>query len=80
MKKKFPLDPPLFKVNIIKMCFNLQQALELEIQEAFVKFMAWTLKGYGNYLLPITRAPTVGTTDAQALFQIDSFLKSRDKV
>lgn len=42
--------------------------------------MAWTLKGYRNYLLPITRAPTVGTTDAQALFQIDLFLRSRDKV
>ncbi|GLV31716.1 Calmodulin-binding protein related to a Rab3 GDP/GTP exchange protein [Carabus blaptoides fortunei] len=56
-----------------------EQTLELEIQEAFLKFMAWTLKGYRNYLLPITRAPTVGTTDAQALFQIDLFLRSRDK-
>lgn len=56
-----------------------EQALELEIQEAFLRFMAWTLKGYRNFLLPITRAPTVGTTDAQALFQIDSFLRSRDK-
>lgn len=56
-----------------------EQALELEIQEAFLRFMAWTLKGYRNYLLPITRAPTVGTTDAQALFQIEAFLRSRDK-
>lgn len=56
-----------------------EQAIELEIQEAFLHFMAWILKGYRNYLLPITRAPTVGTTDAQALFQIDSFLRSRDK-
>lgn len=56
-----------------------EMSLELEIQEAFLRYMAWTLKGYRNYLLPITRAPTVGTTDAQALFQIDSFLRSRDK-
>lgn len=41
--------------------------------------MALTLKGYGSYLLPITKAPTVGTTDPQALFQLNEFLKSRDK-
>ncbi|XP_065156643.1 DENN domain-containing protein Crag isoform X3 [Atheta coriaria] len=56
-----------------------EQAQELEIQEAFLKFMALTLKGYRNFLLPITRAPTVGTTDPQALFQLTDFLKSRDK-
>jgi pentatricopeptide repeat protein len=41
--------------------------------------MALTLKGYRSYLLPITKAPTVGTTDPQALFQLSDFLKSRDK-
>lgn len=41
--------------------------------------MAMTLKGYRGYLLPITKAPTVGTTDPQALFQLNDFLKSRDK-
>ncbi|XP_064212569.1 DENN domain-containing protein Crag isoform X3 [Tribolium castaneum] len=56
-----------------------EQAQELEIQEAFLRFMALTLKGYRSYLLPITRAPTVGTTDPQALFQLTDFLKSRDK-
>ncbi|XP_018574425.1 DENN domain-containing protein 4C isoform X2 [Anoplophora glabripennis] len=54
-------------------------AQELEIQEAFLKFMILTLKGYRSYLLPITKAPTVGTTDPQALFQLGDFLKSRDK-
>ncbi|KAJ8974258.1 hypothetical protein NQ317_008265 [Molorchus minor] len=54
-------------------------AQELEIQEAFLKFMALTLKGYKNYLLPIVRAPTVGTTDPQALFQLNDFLKSEIK-
>lgn len=56
-----------------------QLAQELEIQEAFLKFMVLTLKGYRSYLLPITKAPTVGTTDPQALFQLGDFLKSRDK-
>lgn len=52
---------------------------ELEIQEAFLRFMSHTLKGYRSFLLPITKAPTVGTTDPQALFQLNEFLKSRDK-
>lgn len=56
-----------------------EQALELKIQEAFLKFMAATLQGYRDYLIPITRAPTVGTTDPHALFHMDAFLKSRDK-
>lgn len=56
-----------------------EQAEELKIQEAFLKFMALTLRGYRSYLLPITKAPTVGTTDPQALFQLNEFLKSRDK-
>lgn len=42
-----------------------EQALELEIQEAFLRFMALTLKDYRSFLLPITKAPTVGTTDPQ---------------
>lgn len=41
--------------------------------------MALTLKGYRTYLLPIVKAPTVGTTDPQALFQLNEFLRSRDK-
>lgn len=56
-----------------------QQAQELEIQEAFLKFMVLSLRGYRSYLLPITKAPTVGTTDPEALFQLTDFLKSRDK-
>lgn len=56
-----------------------EQAQELEIQEAFLRFMALTLKGYKSFLLPITKAPTVGTTDPQALFQLNDFSKSRDK-
>lgn len=57
-----------------------EQQMEHEIQEAFLRFMACVLKGYRAYLIPITRAPTVGTTDPQALFQLAAFLRSRDKV
>ncbi|CAG9857977.1 unnamed protein product [Phyllotreta striolata] len=56
-----------------------QHAQELEIQEAFLKFMVLSLKGYRSFLLPITKAPTVGTTDPEALFQLNDFLRSRDK-
>lgn len=56
-----------------------EQALELEIQDAFLRFMATILKGYRSYLLPITKAPTVGTTDPTSLFNIQAFLRSRDK-
>ncbi|CAH0718266.1 unnamed protein product, partial [Brenthis ino] len=56
-----------------------EQALELKIQEAFLRFMATTLQGYRGYLIPITKAPTVGTTDPHALFHVDAFLRSRDK-
>ncbi|XP_068622803.1 DENN domain-containing protein Crag [Battus philenor] len=56
-----------------------EQALELKIQEAFLRFMAVTLQGYRSYLIPITKAPTIGTTDPHALFHMDAFLRSRDK-
>ncbi|XP_066582259.1 DENN domain-containing protein Crag isoform X2 [Prorops nasuta] len=56
-----------------------EQALELEIQDAFLRFMATILKGYRSYLLPITKAPTVGSTDPTSLFNIQDFLRSRDK-
>ncbi|CAG9117005.1 unnamed protein product [Plutella xylostella] len=59
---------------------NKEQALELKIQEAFLRFMAVTLAGYRGHLLPITKAPTAGTTDPHALFHMDAFRASRDKV
>jgi hypothetical protein len=52
----------------------LQQSLELEIQEAFLRFMATVLKGYRSYLLPITKAPTIGTTDPSSLFDLQGLL------
>ncbi|KAI5098180.1 C-myc promoter-binding protein isoform X3 [Silurus meridionalis] len=55
------------------------QSLELEIQEAFLRFMAAILKGYRSYLLPITQAPSEKATDASSLYDLQGFLKSRDR-
>lgn len=41
--------------------------------------MATILKGYRSYLVPITKAPTVGTTDSTSLFNFQAFLRTRDK-
>jgi len=44
--------------------------MELLIREAFLRFMATILKGYNGFLLPITKAPTLVTTDVSSLFDI----------
>lgn len=56
-----------------------EQNLEQRIQEAFLRFMASILRGYRDFLVPMSKAPTVGATDPNALFQLNSFLRSRDK-
>uniref|UniRef100_A0A1A8DDK0 DENN/MADD domain containing 4A n=1 Tax=Nothobranchius kadleci TaxID=1051664 RepID=A0A1A8DDK0_NOTKA len=53
--------------------------LELEIQEAFLRFMAAILRGYRSCLQPITQAPSEKTTDVTSLFDLQGFLKSRDR-
>uniref|UniRef100_A0AAY4E1I7 DENN/MADD domain containing 4B n=1 Tax=Denticeps clupeoides TaxID=299321 RepID=A0AAY4E1I7_9TELE len=53
--------------------------LELEIQEAFLRFMSCLLRGYRTYLLPITQAPSDRTRDCSSLFNLHGFLKSRDR-
>lgn len=57
-----------------------EQNLEQRIQETFLRFMASILRGYREYLVPMSKAPTVGSTDPNALFQLNAFLRSRDKV
>lgn len=37
-------------------------------REAFLHFMVSILQGYKSFLLPITKAPTVGATDVENLF------------
>ncbi|XP_044039653.1 DENN domain-containing protein 4C isoform X1 [Siniperca chuatsi] len=54
-------------------------ALEMEIQEAFLRFMASILKGYRSYLKPITQAPSKKATAADSLYDLQGFLKSRDR-
>ncbi|ELK29327.1 DENN domain-containing protein 4C [Myotis davidii] len=53
--------------------------LEMEIQEAFLRFMASILKGYRAYLKPITEAPSNKATAVDSLFDRQGFLKSRDR-
>uniref|UniRef100_G1SU64 DENN domain containing 4A n=1 Tax=Oryctolagus cuniculus TaxID=9986 RepID=G1SU64_RABIT len=53
--------------------------IDLEIQEAFLFFMASILKGYRSYLRPITQAPSETATDATSLFALQAFLRSRDR-
>lgn len=42
--------------------------LEMEIQEAFLRFMASILRGYRAYLKPITEAPSNKATAVDSLF------------
>ncbi|CAG2102287.1 unnamed protein product [Medioppia subpectinata] len=58
---------------------KIERKIEIEIQEAFIRFMATILRNFRSYLLPITRAPTVGATDPSSLFDLQGFIKSRDK-
>lgn len=58
---------------------KFERQIDLEIQEAFVRFMSSCLKDFRSYLRPITRAPSVGATDPSSLFDLSGFLKSRDK-
>ena len=44
--------------------------LETAIQEAFLRCMAALLKGYRNFLRPITQAPSEKATDARSLFDL----------
>lgn len=44
--------------------------VEMEIQEAFLRFMASILKGYRSYLKPITQAPSEKATAADSLYDL----------
>ncbi|XP_071522393.1 C-myc promoter-binding protein isoform X5 [Panulirus ornatus] len=57
-----------------------EQQLDVEIQEAFLRFTATILKGYSAYLLPIVSAKAgAAACDTSSLFDLDAFVKSRDK-
>lgn len=57
-----------FLLTDYDLIYGRQKQLELEIQEAFLRFMSCLLKGYRSYLLPITQAPSERTTDCSSLF------------
>lgn len=54
--------------------YRSQKQLELEIQEAFLRFMSCLLRGYRTFLLPITQAPSDTTTDCSSLFNLQGEL------
>lgn len=56
-------------------CGKSLHMLELEIQEAFLRFMAAILKGYRSFLRPITQAPSEKATDASSLFDLQGITK-----
>ncbi|XP_068597955.1 C-myc promoter-binding protein-like [Brachionichthys hirsutus] len=72
------LEPSMSDASELS-CGRSLHALELEIQEAFLRFMAAILKGYRAFLRPITQPPSEKATDASSLFDLQGFLKSRDR-
>ncbi|XP_035583887.1 C-myc promoter-binding protein isoform X8 [Zalophus californianus] len=77
-----PRDDGLMDLAMNDYDFNSGKRLhmiDLEIQEAFLCFMASILKGYRSYLRPITQAPSETATDASSLFALQAFLRSRDR-
>uniref|UniRef100_A0A8C2EFD4 DENN/MADD domain containing 4B n=1 Tax=Cyprinus carpio TaxID=7962 RepID=A0A8C2EFD4_CYPCA len=68
-----------FLLTDYDLIYGRQKQLELEIQEAFLRFMSSLLRGYRSFLLPITQAPSDRTTDCSSLFHLQGFLKSRDR-
>ncbi|XP_040854374.1 DENN domain-containing protein 4B isoform X3 [Ochotona curzoniae] len=52
--------------------------LEREVQGAFLRFMACLLKGYRDFLRPLTHT-SEGARDVDNLFYLQGFLKSRER-
>lgn len=68
-----PLEDSALDLTPIEADFTWQKkkmALEMEIQEAFLRFMASILKGYRSYLKPITQAPSKKATAADSLYDL----------
>ena len=54
-----------------------EMILEMEIREAFLRFMVQILSGYSSSIVPIKSMPKVGATDVSNLFNQSEFLASR---
>lgn len=53
--------------------------IEVNIREAFLRFHAQILKGYKQFLLPITSRPDIGSRDLTTLFDLQGFVRSRPR-
>ncbi|KAG7260755.1 hypothetical protein CRUP_015134, partial [Coryphaenoides rupestris] len=74
--------PPGWRRPSMEVDFTLHKkmaVLEMEVQEVFLRFMASILKGYRAYLKPIPQAPSEKATAADSLYDLQGFLKSRDR-
>ena len=56
-----------------------RRMLEMQMQEAFLRFNCSLMKDYANWLKPIRHMPAVGATDATSLFNTDGFVRSRER-
>uniref|UniRef100_A0A8C8FTD3 DENN/MADD domain containing 4B n=1 Tax=Oncorhynchus tshawytscha TaxID=74940 RepID=A0A8C8FTD3_ONCTS len=68
-----------FLLTDYDLIYGRQKQLELEIQEAFLRFMSCLLRGYRAYLLPITQAPSDRTTDCSSLFNLQGHVLMCEK-
>ncbi|XP_077384392.1 DENN domain-containing protein 4B [Festucalex cinctus] len=59
--------------------YRRQKQLEADIQEAFLRFMSVLLRGYRTFLTPITQPPSATATNCRSLFNLQGFLKSRER-
>uniref|UniRef100_A0A1I8AET8 TRAF3-interacting protein 1 n=1 Tax=Steinernema glaseri TaxID=37863 RepID=A0A1I8AET8_9BILA len=67
-------------VDVDQQIQKKRRNIEIGVQDAFLRFVGSLMDGYTNHLRPIMSAPKdVKATDTVALFDLDSFLKSRDK-
>lgn len=58
---------------------KFERQVDLEIQESFLHFMSSILRGFRSHLRPITSAPTSRATDPESLFDLQGFIRSRDR-
>lgn len=77
-ERLFPVRRAALEVSAVEMTpieadftwHKKKTELEMEIQEAFLRFMATILKGYRSYLKPITQAPSEKATAADSLYDL----------
>ncbi|XP_047139926.1 C-myc promoter-binding protein isoform X1 [Hydra vulgaris] len=66
-------------LNVDSVSVSRKENIEVDIQEAFLRFHAQILQGYDQYLLPITSRPNIGSRDLTTLFDLAGFMKSRPR-